>query len=41
MTWRESEFRNFITCRSHEQRSVPQYALAGYRVTEAGALAQA
>ena len=41
VTWRESEFRNFITCRSHEQRSVPQYALAGYRVTGAGALAQA
>jgi hypothetical protein len=41
VTWRESEFRNLITCRSHEQRSVPQYALAEYRTAEAGALAKA
>lgn len=39
--WHDSEFRNFITCHAVEERSVPQYALAEYRVRAARTLAQA
>ena len=41
VNWRESDFRNYITCHSTEEKSVTQYALAEYHATSARTLAQA